>query len=57
MVVLKEFILPGFENPAFLSEIVARIQHEALLLKSLNHRQIVRVVDAFIEDLRGLPGY
>ncbi len=53
MVVLKEFILPGFENPALLSEIVARIQHEALLLKSLNHRQIVRVVDAFIEDLRG----
>ena len=52
-VVLKEFILPGFENPALLSEIVARIQHEALLLKSLNHRQIVRVVDAFIEDLRG----
>lgn len=53
MVVLKEFILPGFENPALLSEIVARIQHEALLLKSLNHRQIVRVIDAFIEDLRG----
>lgn len=53
MVVLKEFILPGFDNPALLSEIVARIQHEALLLKSLNHRQIVRVVDAFIEDLRG----
>lgn len=52
-VVLKEFILPGFENPALLSEIVARIQHEALLLKSLNHRQIVRVIDAFIEDLRG----
>jgi tRNA A-37 threonylcarbamoyl transferase component Bud32 len=53
MVVLKEFILPGFENPALLSEIVARIQHEALLLKSLNHQQIVRVIDAFIEDLRG----
>lgn len=53
MVVLKEFILPGFENPALLTEIVARIQHEALLLKSLNHRQIVRVIDAFIEDLRG----
>ena len=53
MVVLKEFILPGFENPALLTEIVARIQHEALLLKSLNHGQIVRVIDAFIEDLRG----
>jgi len=53
MVVLKEFILPGFENPALLTEIVARIQHEALLLKSLQHRQIVRVIDAFIEDLRG----
>lgn len=53
MVVLKEFILPGFENPALLTEIVARIQHEALLLKSLNHRQIVRVIDAFIDDLRG----
>lgn len=53
MVVLKEFILPGFENPALLTEIVARIQHEALLLKSLNHSKIVRVIDAFIEDLRG----
>lgn len=53
MVVLKEFILPGFENPALMSEIIARIQHEALLLKSLNHRQIVRVIDAFIEDFRG----
>lgn len=53
LVVLKEFILPEFDNPALVGEIVARIQHEALLLKTLSHKQIVRVIDAFIEDFRG----
>lgn len=52
LVVLKEFILPGSSNLGLAREIIASIQHEALLLKRLDHPAIIGLVDFFIDDLR-----
>ncbi|HEY9788089.1 MAG TPA: serine/threonine-protein kinase [Candidatus Obscuribacterales bacterium] len=53
LVVLKEFILPGFSNIRLNRELIGRIQHEAMLLKRLHHENIVNLLDFFMEDHRG----
>lgn len=52
-VVLKEFILPDYDNWSLRKEAVARMQHEASMLMRLSSPSIVSLLDFFIEDHRG----
>lgn len=52
-VVLKEFILPDYNNWRLRKEAIARMQHEATMLMKLNSPNIVKLLDFFIEDHRG----
>ena len=51
-VVLKEFVLPVFPDPRVRKAAAVRFQEEANLLTKLEHPQIVKLKDLFIEDHR-----
>lgn len=52
-VVLKETIFPLFVDKAIKRSSIDRFEKEATVLKSLEHKGIVGLLDAFIEDHRG----
>lgn len=51
-VVLKEFILPTYAGANIRKRVLANIQREAELLKSLRHPNIVKLLEFFVEDQR-----
>ncbi len=52
-VVLKEFILPVYVDVSVRRQSLESFEKEARILRQLNHDQIVRLVDFFVEDHRG----
>lgn len=52
-VVLKEFILPVFVDVNVRRQSLERFEKEARILKQLEHDQVVRLIDFFVEDHRG----
>jgi tRNA A-37 threonylcarbamoyl transferase component Bud32 len=52
-IVLKEYILPLHRGNQVLQETIIKLEHEAELLRTINHQQIVSLRDCFIEDYRG----
>lgn len=52
MVALKEFMLPVFPDPKVRMKAAERFQVEAEMLARLQHPQIIRFYDLFIEDHR-----
>lgn len=52
-VVLKEFILPVYVDIAVRKQALDKFEREAKILKQLDHRQIVKLIDFFVEDHRG----
>lgn len=52
VVALKEFLLPVYPDPRVRRRAAEKFQEEAAMLAKLNHRQIVRFLDLFIEDHR-----
>ncbi len=52
LVALKEFMLPVFPDPKIRMKAAERFQTEAEMLARLQHPQIVRFYDLFIEDHR-----
>ncbi len=51
-VVLKETILPTFVDSTARQHALSRFEQEARLLNEMDHRQIVKLTDYFIEDHR-----
>lgn len=51
-VVLKEFILPVYVDVAVRRQALERFENEARILKHLDHDQIVKLIDFFVEDHR-----
>jgi|GEM_PF-557192 Serine/threonine protein kinase len=51
-VVLKEFILPVYVTVSVRRQALERFENEARILKHLDHTQIVKLVDFFVEDHR-----
>lgn len=52
VVVLKEFVLPVYVEKEIRRQALEKFQREARTLQELNHPQIVRLKDYFIEDHR-----
>jgi tRNA A-37 threonylcarbamoyl transferase component Bud32 len=52
-VVLKEFILPIYVDISVRKSALERFENEARILQKLNHDQIVKLTDFFVEDHRG----
>lgn len=52
-VVLKEFILPVFVDVNVRRQSLERFEKEARILRQLQHEQVVRLIDFFVEDHRG----
>ena len=52
-VVLKEYILPVYRGNDIESKKYTRLSSEAKILSGLNHEQVVKLYDCFIEDHRG----
>jgi hypothetical protein len=52
-VVLKEFILPVYVDIFVRKQALDKFEREAKILKQLDHDQIVKLVDFFVEDHRG----
>jgi len=52
-VVLKEIIFPVHVDSSVRKQNLERFENEANLLKSLDHQNIVRLTDYFVEDHRG----
>ncbi len=52
-VVLKEFILPVYVDRNVRRQALERFENEAAMLKRLEHKQIVKLLDFFVEDHRG----
>lgn len=52
-VVLKEFILPVYVDIVVRKQALDKFEREAKILKQLDHDQIVKLVDFFVEDHRG----
>ncbi len=52
-VVLKEFILPVYVDKNARRQALERFEHEASMLQRLDHPQVVKLMDFFIEDHRG----
>ncbi len=51
-VVLKEFILPVYVDVSVRRQSLERFENEARLLKDLDHEQIVKLIEFFVEDHR-----
>ncbi len=51
-VVLKEFILPVYVDVVVRRQALERFENEARILKHLEHEQIVKLIDFFVEDHR-----
>jgi tRNA A-37 threonylcarbamoyl transferase component Bud32 len=51
-IVLKEFILPVYVDIGVRKKSLESFENEARILKSLNHPQIVKLIDFFVEDHR-----
>lgn len=51
-IVLKEFMLPVFVDVNIRRKALATFEQEARLLKELDHPQVVKLVDYFVEDHR-----
>jgi len=51
-VVLKEFILPVYVDVSVRRQALERFENEARILKHLDHDQIVKLLDFFVEDHR-----
>ncbi|MBX9686882.1 MAG: serine/threonine protein kinase, partial [Candidatus Obscuribacterales bacterium] len=51
-VVLKEFIMPVFVDVNVRRSALEQFENEAKLLRQLNHPQIVKLIDFFVEDHR-----
>ncbi|MBK9279179.1 MAG: protein kinase [Candidatus Obscuribacter sp.] len=51
-VVLKEFVLPVYVDIVVRRKAIERFEKEARLLKGLEHGQIVKLLDFFVEDHR-----
>jgi tRNA A-37 threonylcarbamoyl transferase component Bud32 len=52
-VVLKEFILPVYVDIMVRKQALDKFEREAKILKQLDHDQVVKLVDFFVEDHRG----
>jgi serine/threonine protein kinase len=52
-VVLKEYVLPVHKSQAIADRTAQKLKSEVDILSRLNHPQIVKLKDAFIEDYRG----
>ncbi len=52
VVVLKEFILPVYVDVAIRKSALKQFENEARILSQLQHPQIVRLLDFFVEDHR-----
>jgi serine/threonine-protein kinase len=52
-VVLKEFILPVYVDINVRKKSLEKFQHEARILQQMDHEQIVKLRDFFVEDHRG----
>lgn len=52
-VVLKEFIMPVYVDKNVRRQAVEKFEHEATILQRLDHPQVVKMMDYFIEDHRG----
>lgn len=52
-VVLKEFILPVYVDIAVRKQALDKFEREAKILKQLDHPQVVKLIDFFVEDHRG----
>lgn len=52
LVILKEFVLPVFPDLRVRKKAAERFQAEASMLSRLNHPQIARFLDLFVEDHR-----
>ncbi|MBX9687485.1 MAG: serine/threonine protein kinase, partial [Candidatus Obscuribacterales bacterium] len=52
-VVLKEFILPVFVDVNIRRQSLESFEKEARILRQLDHNQIVKLIDFFVEDHRG----
>jgi|AGTN01.2.fsa_nt_gi Serine/threonine protein kinase len=52
VVVLKEFLLPVYVDVSVRKEVLESFENEARLLRQLDHRQVVKLVDFFVEDHR-----
>lgn len=52
-VVLKEYILPIHRGDSIFQESLKKLEHEAEILEKINHPNIVRLLDTFVEDHRG----
>ncbi|RTL36662.1 MAG: serine/threonine protein kinase [Candidatus Melainabacteria bacterium] len=51
-VVLKEFVLPVYTSRNVRKQALERFENEARILEELNHPQIVKLTDFFLEDHR-----
>lgn len=51
-VVLKEFVLPVYTNKTIRKQALEKFENEARILGSLDHPQIVKLKDYFLEDHR-----
>ena len=52
-VVLKEYIMPVHRGDAIFQQSMRKLQQEALILERIEHPNIVRIIDTFVEDHRG----
>jgi tRNA A-37 threonylcarbamoyl transferase component Bud32 len=53
LVVLKEYILPIYVTREAVKNSIESLEHEARLLKKIDHAKIVKCLDFFVEDHRG----
>lgn len=52
LIVIKEFVLPVFVEKVARRKSLAKFEQEAQLLQKLEHEQVVKLLDYFIEDHR-----
>lgn len=52
-VVLKEYILPVHRGQSVLQATVQKLEQEASILRKIDHKHIVKLLDSFVEDHRG----
>ncbi len=52
IVVLKEFVLPVYPDPRVRKSAAEKFQEEAAMLSKIEHPQIVKFLDLFVEDHR-----